>query len=32
MGYRFIALGNENTYMSLGAKDLIGRARASMKK
>jgi 4-hydroxy-2-oxoheptanedioate aldolase len=32
MGYRFIALGNEGAYMSLGAKDLIGRARASMKK
>jgi 4-hydroxy-2-oxoheptanedioate aldolase len=32
MGYRLIALGNENTYMALGANDLIGRARASMKK
>jgi 4-hydroxy-2-oxoheptanedioate aldolase len=32
MGYRLIALGNEAAYMSLGASDLIGRARASMKK
>jgi 4-hydroxy-2-oxoheptanedioate aldolase len=30
MGYRMIALGNENTYMALGANHLIGRARASM--
>jgi 4-hydroxy-2-oxoheptanedioate aldolase len=32
MGYRFIALGTEGTYMSLGAGDLIGRARASIGK
>jgi 4-hydroxy-2-oxoheptanedioate aldolase len=31
MGYRFIALGNEATYMALGAADLIDRARASIK-
>jgi 4-hydroxy-2-oxoheptanedioate aldolase len=31
MGYRFIALGTEAMYMALGANDLIGRARASIK-
>jgi hypothetical protein len=31
MGYRFIALGTEAAYMALGAADLIGRARASIK-
>ncbi len=31
MGYRFIALGGEAAYMALGAKNLIDRARASMK-
>jgi 4-hydroxy-2-oxoheptanedioate aldolase len=31
MGYRFIALGTEAMYMALGANDLMGRARASIK-
>jgi 4-hydroxy-2-oxoheptanedioate aldolase len=31
LGYRFIALGTEAMYMALGANDLIGRARASIK-
>jgi 4-hydroxy-2-oxoheptanedioate aldolase len=31
MGYRFIALGTEAVYMTIGAADLIARARGSMK-
>lgn len=31
MGYRLIALGTENSYMALGAKNLIDRARQSIK-
>jgi 4-hydroxy-2-oxoheptanedioate aldolase len=31
MGYRFVAMGGEASYMATGAKDLIGKARASMK-
>jgi 4-hydroxy-2-oxoheptanedioate aldolase len=30
MGYRFIALGNEQRYMALGAEKLIGTARGSI--